>query len=53
MCLLQWEITLLDKSLVERIGKMEGVDKVFGRMEMAGLSVSSNTGEGTITLIFL
>lgn len=43
--------TLLDKSLVEQIGKMEGVDKVFGRMEMAGLSVSSNTGEGTITLI--
>ena len=41
--------TLLDKSLVEQIGKMEGVDKVFGRMEMAGLSVSSNTG--TITLI--
>ena len=43
--------TLLDKSLVEQIGKMEGVDKVFGRMEMAGLSVSSNMGEGTITLI--
>ena len=28
-----------------------GVDKVFGRMEMAGLSVSSDVGEGTITLI--
>ena len=43
--------TLLDKPLVEQISKMEGVDKVFCRMEMAGLSVSSNTGEGTITLI--
>lgn len=43
--------TPLDKSLVEQISKMEGVDKVFGRMEMAGLSVSSDIGEGTITLI--
>ena len=43
--------TPLDKSLVEQISETEGVDKVFGRMEMAGLSVSSDVGEGTITLI--
>ncbi len=43
--------TPLDKPLVEQIGGIEGVDKVFGRMEMAGLSVSSDAGEGTVTLI--
>ena len=43
--------TPLDKSLVEQISETEGVDKVFGRMEMAGLSVSSDMGEGTVTLI--
>lgn len=43
--------TPLDKSLVKQISETEGVDKVFGRMEMAGLSVSSDMGEGTVTLI--
>ena len=43
--------TPLDRSLVEQISETEGVDKVFGRMEMAGLSISSDVGEGTVTLI--
>ena len=43
--------TPLDKSLLEQIRETEGVDKVFGRMEMAGISVSSDVGEGTVTLI--
>src|SRR5699024_10758471 len=43
--------TPLDKPLMEQIRETEGVDKVFGRMEMAGLSVSSDVGEGTATLI--
>ena len=43
--------TPLDRSLVEQISETEGVDKVFGRMEIAGLSFSSDVGEGTITLI--
>ena len=36
---------------MEQISETEGVDKVFGRMEKAGLSVSSDVGEGTVTLI--
>lgn len=36
---------------MEQISETEGVDKVFGRMEMAGLSISSDVGEGTVTLI--
>ncbi len=43
--------TPLDRALIEQTGEIEGVDKVFGRMEAAGLSVSSDAGEGTITLI--
>lgn len=43
--------TPLDRMLIEQIGEIVGVDKVFGRMEAAGLSVSSDEGEGTITLI--
>ena len=36
---------------MEQISETEGVEKVFGRMEMAGLSISSDVGEGTVTLI--
>lgn len=43
--------TPLDKTLVEQINEIEGIDKSFGRMEMAGISISSDVGEGTITLI--
>lgn len=43
--------TPLDPVLVEQIGTIEGVDTVFGRMEAADLSVSSDAGKGTVTLI--
>ena len=43
--------TPLEKSLVKQISEIQGVDNVFGRMEMAGLSVSSDSGTGTVTLL--
>lgn len=43
--------TTLDRVLIEQIGELEGGDKVFGRMEAAGLSVSADAREGTITLV--
>ena len=43
--------TALDRTLVDQIGAMDGVERVFGRMECAGLAVSSDGGDGTITLV--
>ncbi len=43
--------TALDRTLVDQISAMDGVKRVFGRMECAGLAVSSDGGDGTITLV--
>lgn len=43
--------TALDRTLVEQISAMGGVERVFGRMECAGLPVSYDGGDGTITLV--
>ncbi len=43
--------TALDRTLVEQISAMDGVERVFGRMECAGLPVSYDGGDGTITLV--
>ncbi len=40
-----------ERSLVEKIGELDGVDKAFGRMEYRGLSVSSDAGDGAAVLI--
>lgn len=39
------------RSVIEEIGRIDGVDKVFGRMEQTDLSVSFDGEDGTITLI--
>jgi len=41
----------LELSVIEEIGEIEGVKCAFGRMEYSGLSVSSDTGSGTVTLV--
>lgn len=41
----------LDRSLADRLRKTPGVAHVFGRMEASGLSLSSRTGESTVTLL--
>ena len=41
----------LEPSAIEEIGEIEGVKCAFGRMEYSGLSVSSDTGSGTVTLV--
>ncbi len=41
----------LEASLIEEIKAIEGVDRAFGRMEYGGLSVSSDAGSGTVTLV--
>ena len=39
------------RTVIEEIGRINGVDKVFGRMEQTDLSVSFGSEEGAITLI--
>lgn len=41
----------LDRSLADRLRKTPGVAHVFGRLEASGLSLSSRTGESTVTLL--
>lgn len=41
----------LDRALAAQISAVGGVERVFGRMERAGLPVSSDRGDGTITLV--
>ena len=41
----------MEPSVVEEIVKLEGVDKVFGRMECRGTEVTSAAENGTVTLI--
>lgn len=43
--------TMLDPSIVEQICGLDGVDKVFGRMEKIDLPISYEGKEGTITVI--
>lgn len=43
--------TALDRTLVDQISNMDGVERVFGRMERARIPVSSDGGDGTITLV--
>ena len=39
------------RTVIEEIGRIDDVDKVFGRMEQTDLSVSFDGEDGTITLI--
>lgn len=41
----------LNKAIISKIQNIEGVNNVFGRMEKTDLSVSTQTGNGTVTLI--
>ena len=41
----------LKHSVIEKIEAVEGVKRAFGRMEYGGLSVSSGTETGTVTLV--
>ena len=41
----------LEPSVIEDIREIEGVKRVFGRMEYSGLSVSSDTEGGTAALV--
>lgn len=43
--------TLFDRSLIEELSRIDGIQKVFGRMEQADLSVSFGNENGTVTLI--
>lgn len=43
--------TSLDRTLVQKIGAIDGVDKVSGRMEITNLSISNGNDAGTVTLI--
>lgn len=43
--------TSLDRKLVQKICVIDGVGKVFGRMEKADLPILTGNGTGTITLI--
>lgn len=43
--------TLFDRELVQQISNIVGVDKVFGRMESIDLPISSNNGNGKVTLV--
>lgn len=45
------DVAGLEPSVIEDIGKMEGVKCAFGRMEYSGLSVSSDTESGSATLV--
>ncbi len=42
---------VLDSSVIEDIKEIEDVKRVFGRMEYSGLSISSDTESGTVTLV--
>lgn len=41
----------LNGRLIDELSLIDGVDKVFGRMEKADMSVSTGNGDGTVTLI--
>ena len=41
----------LEPSVIKEIAGMEGVKRAFGRIEYSGLSVSSSTESGTVTLV--
>ena len=41
----------LNGGLIDEIGLIDGVNKVFGRMEKADVSVSTGVSDGTVTLI--
>lgn len=41
----------LNEGLINEIGLIDGVNKVFGRMEKADVSVSTGVSDGTVTLI--
>lgn len=41
----------LNEKLIDEIGSIDGVDKVFGRMEKADISVSTGNSNGTVTLV--
>ncbi|XCP86978.1 FtsX-like permease family protein [Roseburia hominis] len=43
--------TSLDRTLSDEISKVDGVDKVFGRMEQTGVSASYGSDTGTFTLV--
>lgn len=43
--------TPLDRTLSDEISKVDGVDKVFGRMEQTGVSASYGSDTGTFTLV--
>ncbi len=43
--------TSLDRTLSDEISMVDGVDKVFGRMEQTGVSVSYGSDTGTVTLV--
>ncbi len=43
--------TALNRTLVDQISVIGGVKRVFGRMERMGLPVSSDGGDGTVTLV--
>ena len=44
-------ITSLDRTLSDKIGRTDGVDKVFGRMEQTDVSASYGNDTGTVTLV--
>lgn len=41
----------LEKVLVQKIGEIDGVERVFGRMEKTDLSIQAKNGEGTVTFV--
>lgn len=41
----------LDRALTGEIGKLDGVEKTFGRMEQAEIPVTANGSRGVVTLI--
>nr|WP_217936777.1 FtsX-like permease family protein [Enterocloster clostridioformis] len=43
--------TSFQRSLVQEIGKIDGVDRAFGRMEATGLTVLQQDEIGTVTLV--
>ncbi len=43
--------TSLDRTLSDEISMVDGVDKVFGRMEQMGVSASYGSDAGTLTLV--
>ena len=45
------ENSTLDKGLINEIDSINGVERVFGRMEKADVSVSTGGSDGTVTVI--